>query len=130
MASLSDKDAVCLHESVARGHHSYKRVWSPTVGEVLQLSREEGNAHDRFAVCLVKGEVVVDHVPRELSRKIWHFLRHCGRATCEVTGRRKFGKGLEVPCVYHFEGKQHIVKRLEGLLERTCQPTDSIGHPG
>jgi len=63
MASLSDKDAVCLHESVVRGHHIYKTVWSPTVGEILQLTREEGNAHDHFAVCLVKGEVVVGHIP-------------------------------------------------------------------
>ena len=36
MASLTDEDtAAYLHE---RGHHIYKRVWSPTVGEVLQLT--------------------------------------------------------------------------------------------
>ena len=53
MASLTDEDtAVYLHESVVRGDHIYKRVWSPTVGEVLQLTREERNDHDRFAVCL------------------------------------------------------------------------------
>ena len=51
MASLTDEDtAAYLHESV-RGHHIYKRVRSPTVGEVLQLMREERNDHDRFAVC-------------------------------------------------------------------------------
>ena len=44
MASLTDEDAaVYLHESVVRGHHIYKRVRSPTVGE-------ERNDHDRFAV--------------------------------------------------------------------------------
>ena len=35
--SLTDDDAVYLHESVLRGHHIYKRVWSPTIGEVLEL---------------------------------------------------------------------------------------------
>ena len=30
-----------LHESVVRGHHIYKRVWSPIIGEVLELLREE-----------------------------------------------------------------------------------------
>ena len=30
MASLTDEDAaVYLHKSVVRGHHIYKRVWSP-----------------------------------------------------------------------------------------------------
>ena len=125
MASTAE-DAVYLHERVVRGHHIYKRVWSPTIGEVLQLSREEGNEHDRFAVCLLKpGAVTVGHVPRDLSRKIWHFLRHGGKATCEITGRRKFGKGLEVPCVYRFVGKQSLVQRLEGLLKRMHRPPDS-----
>ena len=34
---------------------------------------------------------------RLLSRTVWHFLRHCGKATCEVTWRRN---GLEIPCLY------------------------------
>ena len=46
MASLTEENAaVYLHE---RGHHIYKRVRSPTVGEVLQLTREERNDHDRL----------------------------------------------------------------------------------
>ena len=54
MASLTDEDAAAyLHKSV-RGHHIYKRVRSPTVGEVLQLTREERNDHDRFAVCRIQ----------------------------------------------------------------------------
>ena len=55
MASLTDEDAAAyLHESVVRGHLIYKRVRSPTVGEVLQLTREEKNDHDRFAVCRIR----------------------------------------------------------------------------
>ena len=51
MANLTDEDAAAyLHE---RGHHIYKRVRSPTVGEVLQLTCEERNDHDRFAVCRI-----------------------------------------------------------------------------
>jgi len=38
-----------------------------------------------------KGEQIVDHIPRQLSRKAWHFLRHGGQATCEVIGTRKQG---------------------------------------
>ena len=55
MASLIDEDAAAYpHESVVRGHHIYKRVRSPTVGEVLQHTREERNDHD----CLLCAEFV------------------------------------------------------------------------
>ena len=60
----------------------------------------------------------VGHVPRELSSKVYHFLRHGGRATCEVAGRRKRGNGLEVPCVYRFVAKRcRLVKKLRVLLQ-------------
>jgi len=64
----------------------------------------------------------VGHVPREISRKFWHFLRHGGRSTCEITGRRKCGNGLEVPCVYRFVGKRKLIEKLEDLLppDITC----------
>ena len=131
MASLPVPDeAVYLHESVVRGHHVYKRVWSPVVGEILQLSCEDDNDHDRFSVSVMKAELVVGHVPRRLSRTVWHFLRHCGKATCEVTGRRKFGNGLEVPCLYRFVGKERLVRRLKGLLQRSYKSDlpDSCPH--
>ena len=111
------EEAVYFHESVIRGHHVYKSVWSPVLGEVLCLALEEGNEHDRFAVCVKRGEQIVGHVPRELSSKAWHFLRHGGQSTCEVTGRRKRGNGLEVPCTYRFVAKRRLVKKLEVLLQ-------------
>ena len=30
------------------------------------------------AVSVVKAETVVGHVPREMSRTFWHFIRHGG----------------------------------------------------
>ena len=50
-ASISDKDAVYLIESVVGGLHICKRVRFPTVCEGLQLTREDRSDH-RFAVCL------------------------------------------------------------------------------
>ena len=38
--------------SVVRGHHVYKKVWTPYVGEMLALQREIGNMHDWFAVAV------------------------------------------------------------------------------
>jgi len=49
--SLPDEDVVYLIESVVRGHHISKRVRSPTVCEVLQLTRKDRN-DDHFAACL------------------------------------------------------------------------------
>ena len=94
--------ALCLFESVVRGHHIYKEVWTPRTGEELLVEKEPGNSQDRHAVALVKDGITVGHVPRELSSTFWHFLSHEGRIICEVTGRRKYGKGLEVPCCYKF----------------------------
>ena len=49
MASLTGEDAAAyLYE---RGHHIYKRVRSPTVGEVLQLTREERNDITTVLLC-------------------------------------------------------------------------------
>ena len=94
------------------------RVWSTTT-EVLQLTRELGNEHDCLAVCLVKGDIIVDHVPESCHEKNWHFLRHYGNASCKITGKRRFGNSLEVPCINHFAGRQCLIKRLGGLLEGT-----------
>ena len=37
-------------ESVIRGHHIYKTVWTPFIGETLSLRIEDGNEQDSFAV--------------------------------------------------------------------------------
>lgn len=109
-------------ESVVRGHHVYKRIWSPRTGQVLQASAETGNPEDRHAVALKRtGEgVTLGHMPRELSKVSWFFLRHDSGISCEITGRRKRsavpGKGLEVPCLYTFTGKPAVIKRLIKLL--------------
>ena len=41
---------VLLHESVIRGHHVYKSVWSLRLGEIVSADREYGNTHDHHAV--------------------------------------------------------------------------------
>ena len=46
-------------EESLRGHHIYKQIWQPLVGEILTLEWEEGNNHDKFAVSLLKNATVV-----------------------------------------------------------------------
>ena len=55
--------------SVVRGHHIYKAVWMPTLGEELLLEPEDDNEHDKYAVSVVRSSdsCVVGHVPRNDS---------------------------------------------------------------
>ena len=57
-----------VQESVIRGHHIYKSMWSPIVCEIVSVDREHGNLHDRCAVYLLKGGSIVSHAPRELAK--------------------------------------------------------------
>lgn len=115
-AGAATDDETFILESTIRGHHVYKRVWTPVIGQELQVQAERGNAHDLHAVCTLHAGVVVGHMPREIAITASYFLQHGGRITCEVTGPRKLSsvpnKGLVVPCVYTFLGKPKMIKRL------------------
>ena len=82
MASNSQTTAAPLVEhclgSVIRGHHIYKTIWMPYTGERLGVEREGGNTNDSYAVSIIKDDLIVGHVPREMSRICWHFLGHEG----------------------------------------------------
>ena len=110
-------------QSVVRGHHVYKCVWTPVNGKELCDIPEDINNHDAHAIAVMKdGQVVgqvVGHVPREISRILYFFLKQpFSRVLCMITGKRKFGVGLEVPCIYKINEKFRIIKRLKRLLKK------------
>ena len=105
-------------ESVVRGHHVYKTVWQPDIGEKLALEQERNNPHDKYTVSVKKEDIIVGHVPREHSKLFWHFIQHSGIITCCITGKRKKGIGLEVPCTYSFRGKKSLVDRMKQLSRK------------
>lgn len=109
-------------ESVIRGHHVYKEVWDPRRGDKFCLKIEQFNRHDRYAVAIVVDEnTTVGHVPREISKVFYYFLKCNGTICGEVTGKRQKstieGKGLEVPCKYEFTAASRIVGKLSKLLQ-------------
>ena len=61
-----------------RGFYIYRDVWNPHLGEELLTKQENGNPKDDYAVAVVKDDMVVGQVPRELSRIFWHFIQHGG----------------------------------------------------
>ena len=99
-------------ESVIHGHHVYKDIWTPFVGEILNVQQEVHNAEDRFVVTVVKNKMIIGHAPHEVSCLFWYFIEHDGTITCKVTGHRKHGIGLEVPCTYNFSTKKNIIRQL------------------
>ena len=59
-------------QSCVRGHHVYKDIWTPFVGETLSCEREEDNTADPYAVAVKKKfgrrmPVVVGHMPRRVT---------------------------------------------------------------
>ena len=74
-------------QSIIRGHHVYKSIWSPYAGETLMAypdDRPEALEYDKSAVgiCKIKEKEkdmeelkkLVGHVPVELSSLVYHFL--------------------------------------------------------
>ena len=56
-------DSLC----VIRGHHVYKDIWTPVLGQVLDTRQEHGNTNDQYTVSVLHHGLVVGHIPRELS---------------------------------------------------------------
>ena len=78
-------------DSMVHGHHVYKSVWSPVVGEQLVLEKEPANPHDEFAVAVIKDSQIVGHILKKYLQIMWYFL-HEGALSSHITGRRRTGK--------------------------------------
>ena len=88
-ASMDTKNDTFRLDSVVRGHHVYKNIWSSMLGEELQCIREMGNVHDLYAVGIVKtGTGTVDHLPKKISTPCHLFLKKGENILCMITGRR------------------------------------------
>ena len=84
------------------GHHVYKSIWSPVIGEVLNCAHNRFNQRDPYAVGVYRDGVLVGHVPRDLTHQFYELLRKGGTINAVITGRRenRRHRGLEVPARY------------------------------
>ena len=98
--------------SVVKGHHVYKVIWTPEVGEELLVNHEYGNKHDERAIAVMKDSEIFGHLPHTVLHISSFFLRHVGRIVCRVTGKWRHIDGLEVPCVYVYFGNAITNKKL------------------
>ena len=117
-----------------RGHHIYEDIWQPVVGEELTCGRERFNAADPFAVAVVKGEITVGHVPRNISVMCSLFLRRRGTILCHVIGARRFSAdlpqgGLEVPCTLTFQGDSKDLDKVKKLIQSALADSSAPKSP-
>ena len=93
---------------------------------MLQCSREDGNAHDLYAVKVMKAGTravtMVGHLPKKTSSTCSLFIRKGGTIDCEVTDpNRKYSRdlpqgGLEIPCVLTLRGTKDLMDKAVKLL--------------
>ena len=92
------------YETVIRGHHVYKCVWTPVINEKLECNKDthaEAKEHDENAIGIYRPtkqldvanekKTLVGHVPIELSRLMKNFLGENteNKLIAQVTGKRK-----------------------------------------
>ena len=54
--------------SCVRGYHIYQLIWDASIGEMLRCKLSDSrNSHDRYAISVMKDEITVGDLPRELS---------------------------------------------------------------
>ena len=108
--------------SCVRGYHVYKDGWSPVRDEILACQRKTGNAHNPFAVKVVKSGSIVGHLPKKISSTCSLFLRRRGVITCKITDPQKqYSRdleqaGLEIPCLLLFQADQELLEKARKLL--------------
>ena len=92
----------------------YQIVWEPMLNEELFCKLELSNKYDKNAVSVVKDNQIVGQVNSNVCA--FYILRG-GTIKCRVTGKRQHGLGLEIPCVYIFNGNEKYTKALVSLLK-------------
>ena len=91
------------------GHHVYKDVWTPTVGERLNCRkdyREEAKEYDENAIGVYKKteeeDLLVGHIPIKLSKLMNQYLGadSSNRLVATISGKRKRELCLVVPAKF------------------------------
>ena len=102
-----------------KGHHVYKEIWNPKLGEELNARIEANNLVDKFALCVEKDGNIVGYLKKGVSGKtVFYLLGSDNYSNCfaKVSGKRcnlKDGEGLQVPCYLYSTGRKSFVEVLE-----------------
>ena len=109
------------------GYHFYHSIWDAAIGEHLECRREPLNRRDRYAVAVLKDDIIISHIPRDVSCICSLFLLGIGLAiSCIVTGPRRYSRdhpqrGVEIPGKLVFDGsngQKEDIAKLKQLIKR------------
>ena len=112
-------------DSAIRGFHLYKSLQMPEIGKELSTVWETASMHDHFAVTIRKDALTIGHVPAEISKVCWFFLRCGGTMKCRAsTDRHRHSPleqgGPEVPCELIFvTNALKLLKKLKKIVSNT-----------
>ena len=86
------------HETQIKGHHVYKDIWAPELGEHLEVQCEPENPVDKYAVCLkTSNGTIVGHLKKgksgRFAKTIFYYLRSYPQANCTA---KETGKGFNL----------------------------------
>ena len=105
-----------------RGHHVYRSVGMPILGEQLKCmkyDREEAKDHDENAIGVYKikaetEDLLVGHIPCEISKMIYCFLKtdKFNSVIVIVTGKRKREMGLVVLARFKCTAKKKTFSKI------------------
>ena len=118
--------------SVVRGYHIYKDIWSAEIDSELPCCAESDNLEYQYAVAVMNDMHAVGHVPWKISFICNLFLRHSGMMVYQITGPRQYSRdlhqgGLEVLCQYHFySDNEEYLKKVMGLIEKASYSTEAV----
>ena len=75
------------HETQIKGHHVYKDIWAPELGEHLEVQCEPENPVDKYAVCLkTSNGTIVGHLKKgksgRFAKTIFYHLRSHPQVNC------------------------------------------------
>ena len=101
--------------SYITGQYWYQHRWTPQIDEELICKHEVDNAHDEFAIAIIKDEMVVGHVPKQISKYFCRLLKSGGLIKVKVIGTPANTKkcGIRVPCIYIVKGQQPFVQEIK-----------------
>jgi len=54
-------------DSCVRGHHVFRGIWNPTIGEQLACKGEASNTQGIYTVTITREATIVGHVPQRIS---------------------------------------------------------------
>ena len=105
--------------SIIRGHHVYKEVWDAAIGEMLEAAsddQEKAKEYDKYTVDLYRKDILVEHIPTEISILCFHFINQDPGNKIKVltTGKRQREIRIVVPSMLIFITNN---KRFSEVLE-------------